>query len=224
MGLGFTQYDLPVAVSMFKLAGTIANIDDERRHPFQVYMCLWASFNNIYTTNAFTVGRSGSLRRLPNGQVDTRDVEGLSMPRVDVPTEREQIVLVIREFDSDLRHRLISGKTTEFFVNRTPMWHGQAISQNALGQTLNGVLDVTRTVDPKYPVWYAIDRQAYAEYVSGKLRADTEDRLTRQIVFVLYGVRNNLFHGEKRAHFENDVGVVRNAIPLLRMIVGFFLS
>ena len=48
------------------------------------------------------------------------------------------------------------------------------------------------------------------------------DLLAKQIVGMLYTIRNNLFHGGKRADDAQDQEILKNAIPLLAIVVRFF--
>lgn len=50
------------------------------------------------------------------------------------------------------------------------------------------------------------------------------DPLARQILDVLYTIRNNAFHGGKRADDANDAEVLEKALPLLMMVVDSFLA
>jgi hypothetical protein len=114
--------------------------------------------------------------------------------------------------------------TVAYFVERTPHWRGESIGKDAAGQRLNGVLNVGQTVNFDYPVWSPIDTSAWRQYVGGHMDPANRDALAKQLVDMLYTVRNNTFHGGKRADDAEDHRVVENALPLLRMIVESFLN
>ena len=103
------------------------------------------------------------------------------------------------------------------------MWLATPIDTDGRGQRLNGVLNVGYTVDVAHPVWAPIDRALFGKAEQRTLKADERDVLARQILDVIYTVRNNLFHGGKRADDANDREVLERALPLLVMVVGSFL-
>jgi len=118
---------------------------------------------------------------------------------------------------------MIEHPSTHFFANRIPQWRGRRIEEDATGQRLNGVLNVGHTSNPEYPVWSPIDVQALQDYQCGTRDPERYDALARQILNVLYTVRNNAFHGGKRTDDANDREVLDNALPLLAMIVTAFV-
>lgn len=224
MGL-FVRPELPTAASMIELAEKSLGSGDF--HPFQEYLCYWAAFNNIYAIVAYTLGKSPELKILRNGTVEVkplRDTANIKIAKVkNIPLEEKQISLTLKEFSFDLRHQLISHTSTNFFVYRTPKWERGPIQFDGFGQKLNGVLNIQRTVDPNYPVWSPINITEYEQYIYNN-EFSYQESLTKQVVSVLYTVRNNLFHGSKNANDANDVEVVKQAIPLLKMIVSYFVN
>jgi hypothetical protein len=110
-----------------------------------------------------------------------------------------------------------------FFVHRTPYWSGLPVERDGSGQRLNGVLNVGYTTDSKHPVWSPIDAKLFEAYQKGIRDGSTREPLARQILDVLYTVRNNTFHGGKRADDANDREVLQQALPLLKMIVDSFV-
>ena len=191
-------------------------------HPFQKYIYYRTAFNNIYTTIAYAANRSTTLKRRPDGSIDTRLNGSVQIPKVQSVSEQEQIGLAFAEFDKIFRHQLVTHESVEFFVNRTPLWYGIAISTDAFGQRINGVLNVNYTVEEKYPVWSPIDVHSYSNYLLNHKDHEARDLLARQIVDLLYTIRCNLLHGGKRFDDANDETVVEKALPLLGMIVSAF--
>ncbi len=92
-----------------------------------------------------------------------------------------------------------------------------------MGQRLNGVINVGYTVNTDYPVWSPIDTGQYEAYMQGYRVVEVSNALAMQILDLLYTVRNNAFHGGKRADDANDHEVVERALPLLVSIVEAFL-
>jgi hypothetical protein len=148
----------------------------------------------------------------------------VKIPRVSYPRERKQIDLAFSKFTPNLRHNLISHENTSFFVYRTPRWRNDFVHKDVHGQKLNGVINVGHTTAPQHPVWSPVETSAFERYMQGEYSDVTRDELARQILEVLYTVRNNLFHGEKRADDAYDIEVVSKGIPLLALIVSNFLS
>lgn len=219
----FAHDEVPVAYSMVSLVQKSPRQGPQR---FQEFLCLWAAFNNIYTTITDRSGSGPTLKTSPDGSPITRRIGHVEIPQVSYLNERKQIDLAFRHLSDDLKHHLILHESTEFFVYRIPRWRGHPIETDAKGQRLNGVLNIGLTVGCEYPVWSPIDTIWYEEYLGGDFRADLRDPLAKQVLNVVYTVRNNLFHGGKRADDAddaNDVQVVVKALPLLEMIVFHFI-
>jgi len=208
----FHPFEVPLAYSMIELA-ECAN------HSFQRYFCYWAAFNNIYTLVAHRNGITVQLNFDHNGQRRIERKWTYIFPSVITPKEHEQIIEAVNVLDIRVKDALISHPNTRFFVERTPQ--GVASNRDALGQLINGVLNVTRTVNSLSPVWSPIDIQAYEKHMAGD-HSDI-DLLTEQIIFMLYTIRNNLVHGSKNPGEENDLTVVQKALPLLELVVKAFI-
>ncbi len=190
----------------------------------EAFTCYWAAFNNIYIVVAERRGLRPRIRTNADGSIRTRIVGQVNVPEVSPAREREQIGMAVEEFTDDLKRRLIEHPSARFFAYRTPQWHGQPIERDANGQRLNGVLNVGYTLDPKHPVWTPVDSQAFEDYHDGSRDATRKESLTRQIVDVLYTVRNNTFHGGKSPDDANDREVLEKALPLLVEIVESFVE
>lgn len=209
----FYPDEIPIAVSMKKLAV-------KGNHPFQKYFCYWIAFNNIYSLIGEKKGRNVRLDTdKVNGNPKMYEIWSYKFPKVNIPSERKLIKKAINELSNETKHNLISHPNTKIFVERLPV--GVEDQYDSQGQFINGVLNVTRTINGSFPVWSPIDKCAYDRYVSG----DSSDRdiLAEQIVIMLYVIRNNLVHGSKNPTEANDIDVVKNATPLLEIIVQSFI-
>lgn len=222
MTIYFQRYELPIAYSMIESARRIRPRRDGS-HPFQQYFLFWTAFNNIYTTIAYGKGlriqlkenEDGSIVRIANGNV--------KIPEVIPVSEREQIHLALQEFDHDLKHTLILHQGTKYFAGRIPYWQGKPIEYDALGQKINGVINVNHTIDSQYPVWSPIDFQHYEEYLEDPDNEENRNFLARQILDLLYTIRRNLMHGGKKKFDDaNDIKVVEHALSMLELIVTAF--
>jgi hypothetical protein len=215
------QYEIPVAYSMVALAQKSAQLEPQ---PFQEILCYWSAFNNIYTTIAERKGYFARFRTQKDGTIRARVNGSVLIPEVEISLRvRDEIDLAYAEFSETLKHTLIAHPNTKFFVERVPIWRGLEIEFDGNGQRLNGVINVRYTIDDKHPVWSPIDIGAYERFTHGNASADDINLLARQLLFLVYTVRNNTFHGGKRADDTNDRQVIENALPLLRMIVEFFM-
>lgn len=177
----------------------MVDLANRAKEPLQEYMCYWIAFNNIYNEIARHEGIN------PGGQ-------------------RNRIAQARAVFTPDLEKALIQHSAAEYFVNRVPTFGFTPIEYTSEGQRPNGVLDVGTTRDRGQPKWSGINIDLYRRYHEGDLSDDQVDMLVKEIVDVLYMVRNNLFHGDKRADRENERVVVSNALHLLRLIVESFME
>lgn len=214
------DYEVPVAYSMVAMA---SQTPARRPDAIQQFMCYWAAFNNIYVTIAERAGKGAQLKLNPDGSIRTRVVGQVNVPVVTTISERDQLELAFAHFADDLKRRLVEHASARFFVDRTPIWHGQRIEYDDGGQRLNGVLNVRYTVDARHPVWTPIDRAEFEAYCGGEKTPKRRDVLAAQVLDVLYTVRNNTFHGGKRADDASDNEVLAKALPLLTMIVWSFV-
>jgi hypothetical protein len=148
-----------------------------------------------------------------------QDKWGYRFPKVTKTAERRQISETAKQIDRTTKHTLIVHPNVHFFVGRRP--RGTYLEVDHDGKLINGVLNVTKTVDPQYPIWSPIDKHAYENYAEDNLTIQAN--LTEQIVFMLYTIRNNLVHGSKSMNEANDIDVVEMALPLLEIVVRSFI-
>lgn len=210
----FQRDELPIAYSMIAAAKRIRPRRDGR-HPFEQYFLFWTAFNNIYTTIAHSKGRRTQIKENDDGSVVTIANGNVNIPEVIIVSEREKLRLAFQEFVDDLKHTLILHEGTEYFVGRIPYWQGIQIEYDAFGQRVNGVINVDYTNDSQYPVWSPIDSQYYEEYLENPNNEENRNFLAKQIVDLLYTIRNNLMHCGKKFDDANDISVIKNALPML---------
>lgn len=209
----FDRVELPIATQMIDLS-------NRAPHVFQKYFCLWAAFNNIYVQVGKRNGLNVNFRR-NDGEVEFKppDKYGYTFPKVSTPKEYEQIECAINNMAENTKEVLVRHPSVEFFVNRIP--RDCEGNREAYNQPINGVLNLTRTVDNDHPVWSPVNPDKYNQYLNGS--EEFLGELTEQVVFLLYTIRNNLFHGGKMPGEANDEEVVTNAIPLLSIVVCSFI-
>lgn len=216
----FDERDVPVACSMMQF---MKQPSFPSSCPLLSFVCYWSAFNNIYVAVADRHGKRPRLRKNEDGSLQTRLSGNVSVPKVTYLGDKELIDLAFKEFPKALKCALIEHPSTRFFADRTPRWCGNPIEADAKGQRLNGVLNVGYTQEAHTPIWAPIDILMFNQYAPSTRDWKTCDTLARQILDILYTVRNNTFHGGKRADDNNDIEVLEKAIPLLEMIVKSFL-
>ncbi len=214
----YDKSDFNVACSM--VSWVDANPSAHSVHRFASF---WMAFNNIYISLADFSGKAASLKTDSSGSVERRQVYGCDMPKVQPVKEREQIDIAVSELEAGAKAKLVGHENVAFFVNRRPVFDGYPLEENKAGQKLNGVLNVVYSRSKDYPVWSPLSREVHAMVKLNNAGEAEIDLLTKQIVDMLYTIRNNLFHGGKRADDAQDEEVLENAIPLLAIIVRFFL-
>ena len=214
------KYEVPVAYASIAFA-------KKYKRPFVKFGNYWTAFNNCYVTLYDIDGRNKTSLQKESGKPKTEYNGSVKIAKVTgLPSERDQIENAFSHFPGELKADLIKSPHVQFFLERTPKLQNRVpvpIKTDAFGQQLNGVLSLTRTVDVDYPVWSPVDRPAYERIKAGKASKEDVNLLARQILSLLYTVRNNLFHGGKRFDDATDEQVVRNAVPLLEMILRCFV-
>lgn len=223
MTITLRKHEIPIAYSMIETARRIRPRRDGS-HLFQQYFLYWTAFNNIYTTIAHRKGIRIKIKKNDDGSIITIANGHVNVPEVVLVSEKDQIHLALQEFDNDLIHTLICHKGTEYFINRFPYWQGKQIKYDALGQKVNGAINISYTSDSQYPIWSPIDIQYYKEYLENPNNTENRDFLAGQILDLLYTVRNNFMHGSKEFDDSNDIKVIENALPMLELIVLYFMQ
>ena len=221
MATNLKPNEVPIAYSMIAAAKRVRPRRDGQ-HPYQEYFYLWTAFNNIYSVLSERDGTRTKLKRNDDGSVATYANGHMKIPEVVEVAERDQLQAAERAFDDELRHTLVLHESTQHFVNRIPYWQGQKIEFDAIGQRLNGVINVSCTIDRQYPVWSPVDVLFYEEYLDNPADETIRIFLVQQIIELLHTVRKNLMHSSKKFDDSNDISVVKHALPLLELILRYF--
>ncbi len=87
-----------------------------------------------------------------------------------------------------------------------------------------GVLNVGYTTNFELPVWAGLQSEVFEKIRNSKASNKEIHSAFKQVVLLIYTIRNNLFHGGKRSDDANDVNVVSQAIPLLKMLIDYFIE
>jgi hypothetical protein len=217
------DYEVPVAKSVMHLLGRI-DLSTYDEDVFIKYIMLWIAFNNIYVTIANQEGiqRKPEFNTSDNSLKTITTKDSIILPKMSRVTERDQIDVAYENFSEGIKDELIKHKSTKFFVYRKPKWNGIPFEKDNTGQIVNGVINLGCTYSEDYPYWSPIDIKKYEKYIGGEESPKLRDCLAKQIVSLLYTVRNNTFHGGKRFDDANDRNVIEKAIPLLKKVVNYF--
>lgn len=209
--------------AMIRLA---RRVEPEPETEIQQFVCCWTAFEAIYTTLGQRAGLKAGFVLRRNGTMQTRKLGKIKIVDVHVPSEEAQIDAVFAQLSNALKHRLIAHPSTAFFAERTPTWKGQPIEMDGFGQRLNGVIDVGRTVDRRYPVWCPLQIALYRQYVRQGGDDKTRDLLARQVIGILQAVRRNLIQNDGTTHIDQESGVpvVHHALALLKPVVAEFVG
>lgn len=206
----------------------------ERQDAAGAYMATWMAFNAIYVTEynrpyATVKKKADGTKKFVN-----RYGHGCQMIDVRTASERGMIQHALEKLPAEFKKKLITLPSSRgddtclgFFAHRVPVWKAIEIKRDALGQPIQGVVNVRETVSNKYPRWVPVDLKALETFLNQHRTGadpDVPDRLIEQLGDVLYTVRNNLFHGCKGPEDSNDTKVLQNALKMLRTIVEFYID
>jgi hypothetical protein len=166
-------YEVPVAWASVAFA-------KKHEHPFVAFSNYWAAFNNCYVTLYGLDGKNKASLRIDSGNPKTRSNGSVKIAEVTgIPSERDEIEHAFGQFTEKLKIDLIGSPHTQFFLERTPILQQQygpvPIATDAFGQKLNGVLNLSRTVNANYPVWSPLDRPAYERFQGGNASKEDVD-------------------------------------------------
>jgi hypothetical protein len=154
----FDRREVPIALSMIELA-------EIGQHPFQKYFSIWAAFNNIYSLIGQRIGLVVSPVLDEKGNTITEQRWGFTFKKATSPSEKQQIIEAVGQLDLGIKDAIIRHENTRFFVYRTP--GGVDGNHDTNGQLINGVLNITRTVNSSSPVWSPINLATYEKYIKG---------------------------------------------------------
>ena len=213
--------DIPIAYAMIAAARR-GRPRRDGHHPYQQYFFLWTAFASIYEALAERQGLKPELKRREDGSVVTRRVGSVNIPEIAGVDKQDRIAAAVQEFEPALKHSLLAHESTHYFAYRIPYFQGVPLEKDALGQRLNGVINLRSTLDNQYPVWSPVDLEYFEEYLRDPAVLENADFLVTQIVGLLHTVRKNLLAHSDRFDDSNDLSVVKHALPLLELIVDSF--
>ncbi len=212
--------DLRLASELFQIQSTVMAQQPALLAPR--YICCWTALTNLSKVLSRRDGLHSHFGLRQNGTLCVQQKDAFKMAEVFAPAESAQLDHLFAHFPQDLNHRLILHENTRFFVYRTPVYAGKPAQRDAYRQRLNGVIDLERTLDPRYPTWCPINGKLYEAYLR-TLQAEVRDEtvqstLARQILELLNAIYHNLLYGGE-GNGENSVQVLEKALPILETAV-----
>jgi hypothetical protein len=211
----FSSDDVPVAYGML---GLITGRPPNANSPFDTFCCLWMAFNSIYAKLA----QAGPNAPQLTGRM--RRIGAVEVPEVKPGFERKQIDAAIERMSAGAKHRIITALETRWFVERTPTLRRPPKKLVKTQYPMNGVLNLGYTMATHHEIWTPIDTIQFKSYAGENDDPLLQNMLVKQIVGVIYTVRNNTFHGGKLPEDENARDVVSRATELLKIIIADFLD
>ena len=194
----------------------------------QTFLCYWLAWQSICISLITKAGHHPTYQLRKNGTLITRRTGSLRVARVSEPGSDDLLSLALSEFDETLKDRLIRHKGTFFFAHRNPTWQAKPLQKDGFGQQLNGVINVSHTLSPKYPVWSPVDLALYRPYMQKEAILDRPNKtrkvLAGQILDLLHTIHHNLLLGTGKQEPENGDDVVKHGLALLSLIVNHFLN
>ena len=211
--------ECPTAQAMLSLARSLEN------QPIQTYLCTWIAFESITRLIARQAGVKPQFNLRKNGTLKMIKVGGFRMPKVTLGTKTDIYSSALERLDSQVQHALIHHKSVAVCANRTPTYQGRVVKGDSRGQQLNGLIDISRTSDSRYPIWSPITLSWYNAYLRGEADDAIRHDLVVQIVTVLDTLRVNILYDDGTNSPECGVNLVTCAQPLLNIIInGLILS
>jgi hypothetical protein len=206
--------ECPTAEAMLSLSRSLND------YPIQAYLCSWTAFDSIIRLIARQSGVKPQFNLRKNGTLKMKDVGGLRMPNVTPPRKKDIYGSILEKLDIRIKHALIVHKSVEVCAYRTPTFNNRVVKSDRRGQQLNGILDISRTLDPRYPIWCPITLVWYKTYLRGEADNEMRDNLVVQIVNILQTLRENILYDDGKNSQECGGNLVVCAQPLLNMLIN----
>ena len=204
----------PTAEAMLALSRTLEG------QPKNAYLSSWTAFDSIVRLIARQSGVKPQFNLRKNGTLKLVNVGGLRMPKVSAPSTTDIYSTALEKLDKRVKHALIVHKSVEVCANRTPTLNNRVIKNDSRGQQLNGLIDVSRTSDPRYPIWCPITLSWYKSYLRGEADSEMQHNLVIQIVTILDTLRINILYDDGTNAQECGVNLVTCAQPLLNILIN----
>ncbi len=205
---------LPSARRLLQLAQGVSGEDS-----VAAYLCAWAAFDHAVGALAGRAGVKAQFGLRKNGTLRTHAVGDAKMPETIPPRPEQERAAALRSLTPEAQDRLIRHPATAALSRRVPRLNGRPIAYDSRKQRLTGVLDVTATLDPRYPVWVSIDGAALRAWLGGTQADTVREGLVGQIVSVLETIQRDLRRSAGPDEGEANVELARMALPLLVLLV-----
>jgi hypothetical protein len=203
----------PTAQTMLALS---RSLEDQ---PIQTYLCSWIALDNVVRVIARQSGLKPQFVLRKNGTLKMTEIGNLRMPKVTSPGKSLIYTTALEQLDRQVKHALIVHPNVGIFAHRTPALGNRMVKTDTRGQLLNGVIDVSKTMDPRNPVWCPITMEKYKAYIRGEVDDVTRQELVQEIVVILDTIRENLLYACTSDEQECGINLVTCAQPLLNILI-----
>lgn len=184
------------------------------------YLCSWTALDSIIRLVSRQSGVKPQFILRKNGTMKLIEVGDVKMPKINSPDKVLMLETAVNTLDAQVKHALITHRSVEFFANRTPTFGNRVVKKNNRGQQLNGIIDISRTMDARYPIWCPITMSWYRAYMTGDGKNGLKDKLALDIVFLLETLRENLLYSDGVNKQECGEHLVNCAQPLVNMLIN----
>jgi Apea-like HEPN len=213
----------------------------QNNDPIIKYIILWSVFNALYNTSDLP---NNHLPEKINGRYRFYDRDGYKLPAIIVNGDSDRVKKIAKKLaDLDTFTALFDQpklrRRIRIFVDRIPTVtqderidvnrampiafkkNKQLIEEEFVPASIRGVASLDNrlflTDGYKFFVYASIDKPSYKD---GKLI--DKEKTTKQLLNVLYQLRNNVVHGGTAASIKKEI--ILDALPILQAIVEFIFD
>ncbi len=188
--------------------------------PVVAYLCAWTAVERVVGVLAWRAGVRPQFSLRKNGTLRTRKEQGYKLPDLLPAREDHLWRAALKTLSAADQRSLLSHPNVRALAARVPMLNGKPVYKDAYGQQPHGVLDVTMTRDPRYPVWHTVDFEGLTEVLGDPDCDDDADELVWQVSVVLRTIHGNLLaEGE-----DTDAALAQLGYPLVVSLVAGLAS
>ncbi|MDF1514717.1 MAG: hypothetical protein P1S60_12990 [Anaerolineae bacterium] len=191
-----------------------------QEQPVPTYLCTWMAFDSIARLIARQSGVKPHFELRKNGTMKLLEVGDIKIPKVTAASNSLMFEAVVDALDPAVKHAVLVHRSVLFFATRTPTFHGKVVKTDRRGHLLNGMIDLSRTMDARYPIWSPITMRWYETYVGEPSDGFLQQKLMAQVIDLLAVLRENLLYADGKNDQECGKHLVSNAQPLLDMLIN----
>ncbi|MGC9467688.1 MAG: hypothetical protein ACP5HS_03790 [Anaerolineae bacterium] len=209
----------------FSTAQALLQMAAALEDPIVAYLCAWTAFNNLVHVAGRRAGVRPQFALRKNGTLQVRKADGRKMPVVTPPRNEHLLSAALGLLRPEAASELLTHPSLRHFADRVPRVNGRPLPADAYKQRITGVVDLSLTVDARYPVWYSLDRELVRQAGEGTLTQETQGALLLQVAQLLRAIYHDLISVSDPTEGEANVEVATYGLPLLtRLVEGLIES